>query len=304
MDLVLIAGAQRSGTTLTQTLLANCLPKAPILSEAHLLCDILRAHDRAVRDWSKTKHFYATREELRAFTAAVAERYLADLRKRYGADATLVLKDPSFARVPGTIAEVLPEAKFLFCVRDPRDVVASLLKIGQRELAAGNEIDRYAKRDVQSMCNKILKSYRAIDEEALPRATAVVHYEALVRTPEAEITRIGQELDLPVDPENLGKPKWLEADSRHKKTWTSELEGGGASTKSVGSFRSIMSSGELFRVQLLCGKIMARFGYHKDELALGLGERIRIALAAFPFRRRARAGMRALLAHFSADPRK
>jgi hypothetical protein len=46
MQLTLIAGAQRSGTTLLQTLLANALDST-VLPEVHILSDILAAFKRA-----------------------------------------------------------------------------------------------------------------------------------------------------------------------------------------------------------------------------------------------------------------
>jgi hypothetical protein len=48
MKLILIGGAQRSGTTLLQTLLANAIDE-PILPEAHILCDMLTSFKRAKR---------------------------------------------------------------------------------------------------------------------------------------------------------------------------------------------------------------------------------------------------------------
>ena len=57
MQLIIIGGAQRSGTTLLQTLLANAL-NAPLLPEAHILCDILAAYKRAKEFGHKTYFFY------------------------------------------------------------------------------------------------------------------------------------------------------------------------------------------------------------------------------------------------------
>ena len=60
MQLILIGGGQRSGTTLLQTLLANALG-SPNLPEAHILSDILAAYKRAKEFGNKTSFFYPTR---------------------------------------------------------------------------------------------------------------------------------------------------------------------------------------------------------------------------------------------------
>ena len=65
MKLILIGGAQRSGTTLLQTLLANAL-NTPLLPEAHILCDILAAYKRAKEFGHKTHFFFMQRKTILA----------------------------------------------------------------------------------------------------------------------------------------------------------------------------------------------------------------------------------------------
>src|SRR4029077_2947951 len=75
MQLIFIGGAQRSGTTLLQTLLANAL-NAPLLPEAHILCDILAAFKRAKEFGHKTSFFYATQNDLSNFFHSITERHI------------------------------------------------------------------------------------------------------------------------------------------------------------------------------------------------------------------------------------
>ena len=78
MKLVLIGGAQRSGTTLVQTLIANAL-NVSVLPEAHILSDILAGYKRAKALSNKTQRFYQTAEDLRAFFRLIALRHLDDI---------------------------------------------------------------------------------------------------------------------------------------------------------------------------------------------------------------------------------
>ena len=84
MQLIIIGGAQRSGTTLLQTLLANAL-NAPLLPEAHILCDILAAYKRAKEFGHKTHFFYATQNDLSSFFQSISERHISDIIARVGA---------------------------------------------------------------------------------------------------------------------------------------------------------------------------------------------------------------------------
>ncbi len=78
MKVIFVCGAQRSGTTLLQTLLANALG-TPVLPEAHILSDILAAYKRAKEFGNKTSFFYPTHESLLSFFRSFAERHVADI---------------------------------------------------------------------------------------------------------------------------------------------------------------------------------------------------------------------------------
>ena len=124
MKLVLIGGAQRSGTTLLQTLLANALG-TPVLPESHILCDILTAHKRARQFWNKTRFYYRTEDDLLDFFRAFATRHIEDLARASISQSVLVLKDPNFVQLLPEAAAIFPECHRIVCVRDPRDIVAS-----------------------------------------------------------------------------------------------------------------------------------------------------------------------------------
>ena len=100
MHIILIGGAQRSGTTLLQTLLASTLPNAPVIPECHILFDLLYAYQRAASsEWPKTSWFYDTRDDLATFFRGTVERHLADIGARYESAEYMVLKNPNLARV-------------------------------------------------------------------------------------------------------------------------------------------------------------------------------------------------------------
>ena len=93
MQLIIIGGAQRSGTTLLQTLLANAL-NAPLLPEAHILCDILAAYKRANEFGHKTYFFYQRKMNLAAFSARFWNATFLISSRGVGSTSVLVLKDP------------------------------------------------------------------------------------------------------------------------------------------------------------------------------------------------------------------
>src|SRR6476469_8684780 len=116
MQLILIGGAQRSGTTLLQTLLVNAL-RSPNLPEAHILSDILTAYKRAKAFGDKTAYFYATDLDLRSFFQSFAERHIADILAKAKPSAALVLKDPNFIQVLDEAASLFPQSVRIVCMR-------------------------------------------------------------------------------------------------------------------------------------------------------------------------------------------
>jgi hypothetical protein len=261
MQLVLIGGAQRSGTTLLQTLLANAL-QSPILPEAHILSDILASYRRARELGNKTRFFYPTDSELLAFFQSFAERHVADLVSAARPGEYLVLKDPNFVQVMSEASILLPQALRIVAMRDPRDIAASFIQIGQRQ--TGTKPSKYEKRDIGFISQKILASYRPLLDAAQP-SIVIVRYEELASDPKRCLDVLARDTGLTLSLDRIEHPVWLDAQARHEASWISELEGGKASPASIGSFQRVLRGDEIAVVQSICEPIMSRFGYAPIE---------------------------------------
>jgi hypothetical protein len=286
MQVILIGGAQRSGTTLLQTLLASALD-APILPEAHILCDLLASFRRAKDTWHKTRFYYRSDADLVSFFRCCADRHLADLVQSIGARSALVLKDPNFVQVDAEAAAVLPQAGRIACLRDPRDIAASFLRIGQREPREG-QASKYRRRDIHFIANKILASYQPLlVRRAPPR---LIRYEALVANPEQTLKTLAGDSGLALDIKRLDNAMWLDPEARHEPSWISELEGKEASPASVGAYRLVLRPDEIAMVEQICEAIMVWGGYERSfpsadrgfaTIARGLLNRLRRTYASY-----------------------
>jgi len=264
LQLILIGGAQRSGTTLLQTLLANAL-STQLLPEAHILCDLLAALRRARMTAKKTRYFYPQDGDLLAFFRDCAQRHVSDIAKQAGGGSVLVLKDPNFIQVDAEAAAVFPDAIRVVTVRDPRDIAASFLRIGQREPQTG-EAGKYRRRDIHFIGKKISISYAPL----LPSGNAGVHlvrYEQLATRPRETLETLGRESALALSLEHLDAPAWLESDARHDAAWISELEGQRPSPVSVGAYRKILRPREIALIEQICAPVMAWAGYDDSASA-------------------------------------
>ena len=262
MQLILIGGAQRSGTTLLQTLLVNAL-RSPNLPEAHILSDILTAYKRAKEFGNKTGYFYATDVDLRRFFQSFAERHVADIVAKAKPSAALVLKDPNFIQVLDEAASLFPQSVRIVCMRDPRDIAASFVQIGQRQ-SATTKPGKYERRDINFISKKILASYQPLLHPAKPNAL-IVRYEAIASDPKRSLETLAREAGLEVSLDRVDRPVWLDAQARHEASWITGLEGAEASPASIGSFRRVLTDDEVATVQEICKPIMSQLGYATVE---------------------------------------
>jgi hypothetical protein len=258
MQLILIGGAQRSGTTLLQTLLANAL-NSPNLPEAHILSDILAAYKRAKEFDNKTRFFYTTEDELHSFFRSFAQRHLADIVASTKPVSVLVLKDPNFVQVLDEASLIFPQSIRIVCVRDPRDITASFVQIGERQ--SGPEPGRYKKRDISFISKKILASYQPLMSSIQPPSAVVIRYEDIASDPRGSLQTLARNIGLELSLDLIERPTWLDAQARHEASWITELEGAQASPANIGSFKRVLSDEEIAVVQKICKPIMSEFGY-------------------------------------------
>jgi hypothetical protein len=258
MQVIFIGGSQRSGTTLLQTLLVNALPHAPLLPEAHVFIDILKAYRRSLLEWERACSFFSSRSDLDEFFTAALDQIIARMRARYGQDCSFVLKEPNFAHVASELHTLFPEAIVIFCVRDPRDIAASFIKIGERQVQKGMAT-HYTKRNLIFICRKINESYDF--SGAVSLGFQLAFYEEVVADPASWLAQLATKTRLDLSARRIESLDWLDEERRHQETWVTELEGGPPVPDSVGSFKTVLSPEETARVEELCGDLMKRFGY-------------------------------------------
>ena len=123
---------------------------------------------------------------------AFANRHIEDLARTETSQSTLVLKDPNFVQVLPEAAAIFPDCLRIVCVRDPRDIVASFLRIGKRE--GPEATSRYSRRDVHFIAKKVLASYAPLTGASSPQNVILVRYEKLAAEPKGTLGHWRKEL--------------------------------------------------------------------------------------------------------------
>jgi hypothetical protein len=246
-------------------LLANALG-APLLPEAHSLRDLLAGHAAADANWLKSQAFFGSREALDAQFCAFVGQHLDHLVAIHHRPPTLVLKDPGFLNLLPSLRRLLPGTPVVVSLRDPRDIAASFISIGERQSAAGDTATKYARRDLGHVLRKLALSQAPLLDAAgapapLGPRTAVVRYERLTAAPTEELEALARALDIRLGPVVLDALDWPGRTSRHQESWITPLEERPPSSEHVGRFRGLLTQAEIRRVEQHQAAFMAAFGY-------------------------------------------
>lgn len=272
-DCLFVGGAQRSGTTLLQRLLCQDPRANPMLGEAKYLRNLLAAYRQACLNFeAETCFYFPDRDALRLFHVGIVEQLLARTRSLYPGTGALVLKEPHLTLYFPELAELLARARFLLIVRDPRDAVASMIRVGER-LAAGGADDvfvrLFAGRDMAALGRHYLSFYMpALSAAALAGRLLLLRYEDLVADPGAVVARAAAFAGLDahaIDPARRDEGEALEArrQSPYKRAWLTDLDAAPVSAERIGAYRGVLSEQEARALGTACAAFMERFGYRR-----------------------------------------
>jgi len=133
-----------------------------------------------------------------------------------GADDYLVIKEPNGSVGAPLLMEALPESRMILLVRDPRDVVASVLDAAREggwlyESRNGGKRRALAEKRPRAFAGERARVYRrgvqnaklAYDAHRGPKA--LVRYEDLVADPIGTMRRLYAALGIEVDPDELAR---------------------------------------------------------------------------------------------------
>lgn len=194
----------RSGSTLLQRVLAADNQISSVAEPWVLLPFIYALKDKGVH--AEYSHYWANfalkefiqelpngkQDYLTAVGTAISELYQKAAKNK---DARYFLdKTPRYALIADEIIETFPDGKFIFLWRNPLAIVASIV-----ETWAGGRWDvSMCKVDLFDGLVNLIDCYRAHSA-----GTLAVQYEAFLQSPEAELSRIAEYLELEFDAEVL-----------------------------------------------------------------------------------------------------
>lgn len=178
---VLVVGMPRSGTTLTEQIIA-AHPKADGVGERADLGHLARAHPPESLDQASANE--------------VGQTYINALRARAGDEPERIVdKMPGNAMHLGLASRALPGARAVWCRRDPRDVVLSC------HFQDFGDVHRYTS-DLEQCAQTVVEHTNLMRywQQALDLPIHEMVYEQLVSDPEGQARALCEFLGLDYDP--------------------------------------------------------------------------------------------------------
>jgi hypothetical protein len=263
-----IVGASRSGTTMLRLML-NAHPRLCIPPESHFLVDLfkqfgntpfdadaatsaLREHHR-YREWglddnaliaSPGPQSWSELFDL-AFSACAAR----DGKSRWGD------KTPVYARWLPRLHQLFPDAQVIHIIRDPRDVVCSLLSMPWFEGDAFDASEHW-RAHVASAHDD---GTRLFGDRYLE-----VRYEDLVQDPQSIARRICEHLGEPMEPEVLHFQETAEgAIPEHRRAWH-QRTAKPIDPSAIGRWKKELARRDVAMTEHVTRSLMHRHGYETE----------------------------------------
>lgn len=197
--LIIVGGAPRSGTTMFQSMM-DSHPLVHGGPEFDHLRDIVRLRQELTRGLESGRiSLFVTQQQIDDAMGQLIESLLLPLAERHG-KTHLSEKTPMNVLEFKDLMTILPGARFVHVVRDPRAVFMSMVNVGQRLDAGGYSRPEFISGTEHTVAyiTRCVTAGVAACESALDRAITI-RYEDLLSRTEYIMTRALRALGLPED---------------------------------------------------------------------------------------------------------
>ena len=235
-----------------------------MIGECYYISQQLELYKKAA-DTFEVRHadYFGDREGLDDFTRSTLQGYLDLCRERLGGPQTLVLKNPELSYHLAAVHHLLPAAKLVVVIRDPRDTIASILAVANRHRERGIHSKLTLMGRNMRKLAALYQSYHADLFAHLPALSdrlVLFRYESLMRQPETTIEELARSLGLTIESSDLvgevdlGAPTaWLDAEKTADRpfldAFRSPLHRMGISPSRVGAHKEQLSPAETLELQ-------------------------------------------------------
>lgn len=176
----------RSGTTVIHRALCTAINSNPYISESWFLLDLFNLLRWNMQRFEvRHQDQFGEPKELARLILLNLNYYIDMVAARYDHPEVLILKHPELTPHFVTIRQLAPEIRFLVIVRDPRDVIASIMNVNARHRASGTWSPHGALETMQQFCDYYSNYYNSVFAQRADFGSRLmfVRYEDVVSNP-------------------------------------------------------------------------------------------------------------------------
>ena len=264
-NILYVIGSPRSGSTVIYNALCSDNKTNPPLPESHLVDKIASIYAYQFNRLKIEKDYiFDDERDIVNYLNKFMKFFFDKLVKKYNTN-TLILKSIVCSSNAHILHHIFPKISFILCVRDPRDIVNSMINIGKRQVEKG--IEAQFTRNIEKLCGRINDSYRILFEKKLSKkffnSLNIIKYEDFVKNPSDTLNKISVNLLLKIKFE-----KKLTTWKRNKEVYSnyhygyqSKLWNKPISEKNVGAYKKNLTQKEILKINDLCSDLLSRFDY-------------------------------------------
>lgn len=265
-----VCGARRTGTTLLAAVLSADQSAPPLAGEAQLIPEWLATYRWARQQFAmRASPFFRDEDELREFYRRFLGEFFSHCRDRFGRDAALILKCPELSLYIEEALEIVPDARVLATIRDPRDQIASEWRVIERRQGHAEDLRILRERDFDTLAVQYVRYYEPI-VAVLDRDPGRIHlqeFEQLVTHPREALAGLEaftgldlQGFDPQADWPRVSGTFWGFTSPSDTPYYGRAIE-----PSRVGSYAESMSLSEARRVEAACASVTSRLARHRHR---------------------------------------
>ena len=273
-NLIFVGGINRSGTTLLNGLLCSAEGTNPLIHESSYLKSIISAyHTGLIKYEEHSKYYFNSKQHLLDFSSRIFSDFIKLTREKYGNPDTLILKHPpltpNFPYIYCLAANENINVQFIIVVRDPRDVIASLLRVKDKLKKSGDPEWVTLPRDMRKLSEYYNMTYQpalTYQDNGYKNSLVIIKYEDLVCNPDTTANIIKDRTGIAI-PDIAIRNGWTNSEIDVKKlesdnnSWVSDGWGKGVTQSMIGTYKKSLSEQEVMEINQYCNYPMKMFGY-------------------------------------------
>ena len=280
MKTIFIGGSQRSGTTLLNKFLCLDQHTNPKIAEASYLRELVSAYKNALLDFDHdSASYFENQNDLRQFHSSIINLFLNRTLKRFPGTSTLVLKEPHLTQFFPELFDLVPHARFIISVRDPRDIIASMIQVGERMQASGQQ-HFFQQRNMPLLCQQVLSFYAPglnNQNPAFRKNLLIIRYEDFIQQTETVKRNLAQFSGLELDFASNTHPNQSmqgesmqddattvdpnHPDQKRYQPWITQNNSKEINDSSIGNYKKILTAAEIESINRQMQVFMKLFNY-------------------------------------------